>query len=71
MTLLALYHLVASHTWRREGGADSYGTSGQLRPVKPSGGVGLSACPMESGAARTPPIHPIHLHSHPYHLSTV
>ncbi|MCM3787827.1 hypothetical protein M3221_05255 [Domibacillus indicus] len=47
------------------------GLSGQLRPVKPPGEVGLSACPMESGAARTPPIYPIYVHGHPYHLSTV
>ncbi|WNS81564.1 hypothetical protein RRU94_12270 [Domibacillus sp. DTU_2020_1001157_1_SI_ALB_TIR_016] len=58
-------------TWRREGGADSYGTSGQLRPVKPPGEVGLSACPLESGAAWTPPIHPIHVHGYQYDLSTV
>ncbi|MEM1503396.1 hypothetical protein RG959_08225 [Domibacillus sp. 8LH] len=56
--------------WRREGSADSYGTSGQLRPVEPPGEVGLSACPMESGAAWTPSVHPIHVHGHPYHLST-
>ncbi|MCI2254724.1 hypothetical protein L2D08_10140 [Domibacillus sp. PGB-M46] len=58
-------------TWRREGSADSYGTSGQPRPVEPPGEIGLSACPMESEAAWTPPIHPIHVHRYPYNLSTV
>ncbi|MEM1503874.1 hypothetical protein RG959_10705 [Domibacillus sp. 8LH] len=40
------------------------GLAGQLRTVEPPGEVGLSACPMESGAAWTPPIHPIHVHGH-------
>ncbi|WP_216594921.1 hypothetical protein [Domibacillus robiginosus] len=48
-------------TWRREGGVDSYGTRGQLRPEKPPGALGLSACSMESGAARMPPIYPVHV----------
>ncbi|WNS80590.1 hypothetical protein RRU94_24510 [Domibacillus sp. DTU_2020_1001157_1_SI_ALB_TIR_016] len=53
------------------GGGRAAQTSGQMRPVEPPGEVGLSACPMESGAAWKPPIHPIHVHGHPYHLSTV
>ncbi|WP_156153404.1 hypothetical protein [Domibacillus robiginosus] len=57
-------------TWRREGSADSYGTSGQPRPVKSPGAVGLGVCPMESGAARTPLIYSIHV-TVINHLSTV
>ncbi|MCI2254897.1 hypothetical protein L2D08_11030 [Domibacillus sp. PGB-M46] len=66
----SFYAILSQATWRREGSADSYRTSGQLRPVELPGEVGPGACPMESGAAWTPLIHPIHVHGHPYHLST-
>jgi hypothetical protein len=57
--------LLSQATWRREGGADSCGTSGQIRSTEPqSGEVELSACPMESEAAWTPPIHRVHVHDH-------
>ncbi|WNS82326.1 hypothetical protein RRU94_16450 [Domibacillus sp. DTU_2020_1001157_1_SI_ALB_TIR_016] len=38
---------------------------------KPPGEIGLSACPMESGAAWTPPLHPIYVYGYQYNLSTV
>ncbi|MCI2254757.1 hypothetical protein L2D08_10315 [Domibacillus sp. PGB-M46] len=61
--LLALYNLVASHL----------AAGGQRRLLWDwrAAETGFSACPMESGAAWTPPIHPIHVHIHQYDLSTV
>ncbi|WP_050182350.1 hypothetical protein [Domibacillus robiginosus] len=66
----SFYTILLQATWRQEGSVDSCGTSGQLRPVEPPGAVGLSACATESGAARTPPIYPIHV-TVINHLSTV
>ncbi len=72
MTLFALYTLDARHFGGRRAAQTPMGLAGQVRSAFPrSGKDELSACPMESGAARTPPIYPMHVtvyHSFVYSL---